>query len=69
LGLESLLEFLDVALELALDLASQRALLLLEDLDVPLDLASQRALLDFEQAPLFLEFLFEQLEGWERHVG
>jgi hypothetical protein len=52
---------------LLLDLAFERALFLLEQLNVTLDLALQLTLLDLEQTLLLLEFLFEELQGGKRH--
>jgi hypothetical protein len=58
-----------VDVEMLLDLAFERALLLFENLDVPLDLPAQFAFLQFKQPPLLFEFPLEELKGWERHVG
>jgi hypothetical protein len=69
LGLEPLLEFPAVVLELLLELALERALLLLEQLNVAADSPLELVPLQFEQPPLLLELLLEALQGWERHVG
>ena len=55
--------------ELLLDPLFERALLLLEELNVSPDLSFQCAPLQFEKALLLLEFLFQALQGWERHLG
>jgi hypothetical protein len=69
LRVELLLEFFFVRLELMFDLFFERALALLEQLDVLLDRSFERAPSQFKEALLFFKFLFEQLQGWERHFG
>src|SRR6516162_1521137 len=69
LRVELLLELFYVRLELMFDLFFERALALLEQLDVLLDRSFERALSQFEEALLFFKFLLEQLQGWERHFG
>jgi hypothetical protein len=58
-----------VRLELMFDLFFERALALLEQLDVLLDRSFERALSQFKKALLPFKFLLEQLQGWERHFG
>jgi hypothetical protein len=36
---------------------------------VPPDLPFERAPLQIEEALLFFEFLFDELQGWMRHMG
>jgi hypothetical protein len=54
---------------LKFDLSFERALALLEQLNVLLDRSFERALSQFEKALLFFKLLLEQLQGWERHLG
>ena len=67
LRVELLLELFFVRLELMFDLFFERALALLEQLDVLLDRSFERAPSQFKEALLLFKFLLEQ--GWERHFG
>src|SRR5262245_56065344 len=69
LRVELLLELLFVGFELKFDLSFERALALLEQLNVLLDRSFERALSQLEKALLFFKLLLEQLQGWERHLG
>src|SRR6516165_6302748 len=69
LRVELLLELFYVRLELMFDLFFERALALLEYLNVLLDRSFERALSQFKKALLPFKFLLEQLQGWERHLG
>src|SRR5262249_39530252 len=61
LRVELLLELLFVSFELKFDLSFERALALLEQLNVLLDRSFERALSQFEKALLFFKLLLEQL--------
>src|SRR5262249_46469115 len=67
LRLEFLFELPALLFQLVLDLALERVLLPLEDFDVAPDLALPNALFHLEQALLFFEFSFQQLQGGKRH--
>jgi hypothetical protein len=58
-----------VSFELKFDLSFERALALLEQLNVQLDRSFERAPSQLEKALLFFKLLLEQLQGWERHLG
>jgi hypothetical protein len=69
LRVELLLELLFVIFELLLELLFERALPLLEQLNVPLDPPFERTLSQFEEALLSFKLLLEELQGWKRHLG
>jgi hypothetical protein len=69
LRVELLLELLFVVFELLLEFLFEHALPLLEQLNVLLDPPFERTLSQFEKALLSFKLLFEELQGWKRHLG
>jgi hypothetical protein len=69
LRIELLLEFPFVIFELLLELFFERALPLLEQLNLPLDPLFERALSQFEKALMSFKLLLEELQGWKLHLG
>jgi hypothetical protein len=69
LRIELLLEFPFVIFELLLELFFERALPLLEQLNLPLDPLFERALSQFEKALMSFKLLLEKLQGWKLHLG
>jgi hypothetical protein len=69
LRVELMLEFPFVIFELLLELFFERALPLLEQLNLLLDPPFERALSQFEKALLSFKLLLEELQGWKRHLG